>query len=99
VISSSLSKLSGIISRSLPPQVTEAILARFNTGEPERLTAREREIVQLLAEGKSSMEVASSLRISIKTVETHRSNVMQKLEIHNVSELVRYAVRNQIIEA
>jgi DNA-binding NarL/FixJ family response regulator len=53
----------------------------------------------LLAEGKSSKEVASSLRISIKTVETHRSNVMQKLEIHNVSELVRYAVRNQIIEA
>jgi DNA-binding NarL/FixJ family response regulator len=90
------------------PQVTEVILGRFNTGGPvkevpdlirERLTAREREIVQLLAEGKSSKEVASSLGISVKTAETHRANVMHKLEIHNVSELVRYAVRNQIVEA
>jgi DNA-binding NarL/FixJ family response regulator len=62
------------------------------------LTSREREILQLLAEGKSSKEVASSLGISTKTVETHRVNIMQKLEIHHVSELVRYAVRNQIIE-
>jgi DNA-binding NarL/FixJ family response regulator len=64
-----------------------------------RLTSREREIVQLLSEGKSSKEVASSLGISIKTAETHRANIMRKLEIHSVSELVRYAVRNQIIEA
>jgi DNA-binding NarL/FixJ family response regulator len=64
-----------------------------------RLTAREREIVQLLAEGKSSKEVAVSLGISVKTAETHRANIMRKLELHSVSELVRYAVRNQIIEA
>ena len=64
-----------------------------------RLTAREREIVQLLAEGKSSKEVALSLGISVKTAETHRANIMRKLELHSVSELVRYAVRNQIIEA
>ncbi|MGB6545888.1 MAG: response regulator transcription factor [Candidatus Acidiferrales bacterium] len=64
-----------------------------------RLTAREREIVQLLAEGKSSKEVAVSLGISVKTAETHRANVMRKLELHSVSELVRYAVKNQIIEA
>src|SRR5215468_10191091 len=64
-----------------------------------RLTAREREIVQLLAEGKSSKEVAVALGISVKTAETHRANIMRKLEIHSVSELVRYAVRNQIIEA
>jgi DNA-binding NarL/FixJ family response regulator len=64
-----------------------------------RLTSREREIVQLLSEGKSSKEVASSLGISVKTAETHRANIMRKLEIHSVSELVRYAVRNQIIEA
>ncbi|HEY2646139.1 MAG TPA: response regulator transcription factor [Candidatus Acidoferrales bacterium] len=64
-----------------------------------RLTPREREVVQLLSEGKSSKEVASLLGISVKTAETHRSNVMRKLEIHSVSELVRYAVRNQIIEA
>jgi DNA-binding NarL/FixJ family response regulator len=64
-----------------------------------RLTSREREIVQLLAEGKSSKEVAVSLGISVKTAETHRANIMRKLELHSVSELVRYAVRNQIIEA
>jgi len=64
-----------------------------------RLTSREREIVQLLAEGRSSKEVAVTLGISVKTAETHRANIMRKLELHSVSELVRYAVRNQIIEA
>ena len=64
-----------------------------------RLTSREREVVQLLAEGKSSKEVAVALGISVKTAETHRANIMRKLELHSVSELVRYAVRNQIIEA
>jgi DNA-binding NarL/FixJ family response regulator len=63
-----------------------------------RLTSREREIVQLLAEGKSSKEVAVALGISVKTAETHRANIMRKLEIHSVSEVVRYAVKNQIIE-
>jgi DNA-binding NarL/FixJ family response regulator len=65
----------------------------------ERLTSREREIVQLLAEGRSSKQVATTLGISTKTAETHRANIMRKLEIHSVSDLVRYAVRNQIIEA
>ena len=83
------------------------ILSNFNAGgrvagvpEPirDRLTSREREIVQLLAEGKSSKEVAASLGISVKTAETHRANIMRKLDLHSVSELVRYAVRNQIIE-
>jgi DNA-binding NarL/FixJ family response regulator len=64
-----------------------------------RLTSREREIVQLLAEGKSSKEVAVALGISVKTAETHRANIMRKLEMHSVSEVVRYAVKNQIIEA
>jgi DNA-binding NarL/FixJ family response regulator len=64
-----------------------------------RLTSREREIVQLLAEGKSSKEVAVALGISVKTAETHRANIMRKLELHSVSELVLYAIRNQIIEA
>jgi DNA-binding NarL/FixJ family response regulator len=64
-----------------------------------RLTEREREIVQLIAEGKSSKEVAVALGISVKTAETHRSNIMRKLESHSVSELVRYAIKNQIIEA
>jgi DNA-binding NarL/FixJ family response regulator len=90
------------------PYVTDVILSKLNPRGPvteipelirERLTSREREIVQLLAEGKSSKLVASSLGISYKTVETHRANIMRKLELHTVTELVRYAVRNQIIEA
>jgi DNA-binding NarL/FixJ family response regulator len=64
-----------------------------------RLTARQREIVQLLAEGKSSKEVATALEISVKTAETHRANIMQRLDCHSVTELVRYAVRNHIIQA
>src|SRR6202171_3158657 len=89
------------------PLATEVILSNLNTGGPvtkipesirDRLTSREREIVQLLAEGKSSKEVASSLNVSVKTAETHRANIMRKLQLHTVTELVRYAVRNQIIE-
>lgn len=64
-----------------------------------RVTSRESEIIQTLSEGKSSKEVAVMLNISVKTVETHRANIMRKLELHTVSELVRYAIRNQIIEA
>lgn len=64
-----------------------------------RLTPRQREIVQLLAEGKSSKEVAVALNLSVKTVETHRANIMRRLECHSVSELVRYAIRNSIIQA
>jgi DNA-binding NarL/FixJ family response regulator len=62
------------------------------------LSSRQREVVQLLAEGKSSKEVAAMLGISFKTAETHRTNIMRKLEIHSVSELVRYAVKNKIVE-
>ena len=62
------------------------------------LTGREREIVQLLAEGKSNKEIAGLLAISVKTVETHRSHVMAKLNLHSMSDLVRYAVRNQLVE-
>src|SRR4051794_4449380 len=62
-----------------------------------RLTSREREIVQLLAEGKSSKEVAVALGLSVKTAETHRSNIMRKLQLHSVSDLVLYAVRNNIV--
>lgn len=62
-----------------------------------RLTPREREIVQLLAEGKSTKEVAVDLGLSVKTAETHRSNIMRKLQLHSVSDLVLYAVRNNIV--
>jgi DNA-binding NarL/FixJ family response regulator len=90
------------------PRAAEMLLNGFSgqgsRSEPQvpqrnRLTPREREIVQLLAEGKSSKEVAVALGISVKTAETHRANIMRKLELHSVSEVVRYAVKNQIIEA
>jgi DNA-binding NarL/FixJ family response regulator len=63
------------------------------------ITGRQREVLQLLAEGKSSKEVANILGITLKTAETHRSNLMQRLNCHSVTELVRYAIRNQIVEA
>ena len=69
-------------------------------GETEsqtRLSPREREIVQMLAEGRSSKEVAAKLSVSVKTVEAHRSNVMRKLNLHSVAQLVRYAIRNDMI--
>lgn len=86
---------------------TEMLLGGYGTTIPnapaslpsDLLTSREREIVQLLAEGKTSKEVASTLNISAKTAETHRANIMKKMEFHSVGEIVRYAVRNQIIEA
>ena len=83
--------------------VGEMVLEGFlQNGKKElnvpKLTPREREIVQLLAEGKSTKEVASLLDLSVKTAETHRSNIMRKLSIHSVSELVLYAIRNNIIQ-
>jgi DNA-binding NarL/FixJ family response regulator len=92
--------------RRVERAVLEGYLGRTASGEDDhpggsalRLTARQREIVQLLAEGKSSKEVATELEISVKTAETHRANIMRRLECHSVTELVRYAVRNRIIEA
>jgi len=64
----------------------------------DRLTPREREVVQLLAEGKSTKEVAVALDLSVKTAETHRANIMRKLELHSISELVMYAVGNNIVQ-
>ena len=63
----------------------------------EVLTAREREVIQLLAEGKTSKEVAVTLNLSVKTAETHRTNLMRKLDLHSVADLTRYAVRNGIV--
>ena len=62
------------------------------------ISSREREILQLLAEGKSNKDVSDLLSLSIKTVETHRSNIMRKLGFHNITDLVLYAVRNHMIE-
>lgn len=63
------------------------------------LTPREREIVQLVAEGKSTKELADRLGITVKTAETHRSNILRKLGLRSVSDMVRYAIRNHIAEA
>jgi DNA-binding NarL/FixJ family response regulator len=67
--------------------------------DARRLSGREREVTQLLAEGYSSKEVAVALNISTATAETHRHNLMQKIDCHSVAGLVRYAIRNHIIEA
>ena len=64
----------------------------------EVLTAREREVIQLLAEGRTSKEVAATLNLSVKTAETHRTNLMRKLGLHSVADLTRYAVRNGIVQ-
>jgi DNA-binding NarL/FixJ family response regulator len=63
-----------------------------------RLTLREREIVQLLAEGRSNKEVASALGISLRTAETHRASILRKLNLESIAGLVRYAIRNKMIE-
>jgi DNA-binding NarL/FixJ family response regulator len=63
-----------------------------------QLTTRERQVVQLLAEGKGNKDVAVAMQLSVKTVETHRSNINRKLSIRSTSDLVRYAVRNGIVD-
>jgi DNA-binding NarL/FixJ family response regulator len=65
--------------------------------EDPALTAREREIIQLVAEGQSNKAAATTLGISVKTIEAHRANIMRKLHLHSVSDLVRYAIRNKIV--
>jgi DNA-binding NarL/FixJ family response regulator len=89
------------------PEVSEILFSRFLAADPRRingaaeqkLTAREREIVRLLAEGRSNKETAGILGISIRTSETHRASLMRKLSLDSLPALVRYAIRNQIIEA
>jgi two-component system response regulator NreC len=62
-----------------------------------RLTDREREVLQLIAEGKTNKEVAHALTVSVNTVETHRKHIMEKLDLHNTAELVRFAIRTKIV--
>ena len=84
-------------------QVLEGYLNPERLKSPEeirgsRLTPREREVVQLLAEGKTSKEVAVALNLSVKTTETHRTNIMRKLDLHSVADLTIYAVSNGIVQ-
>lgn len=81
--------------------ISETLLERFLDSSPHAqatLTHREREVVQLIAEGKINKEVGYILNISVKTVETHRASAMHKLKLRTTAELVRFAVRNNIIE-
>jgi len=84
-------------------QVTEIVVDGYLNPSPKeqpplrnRLTPRERQVVQLLAEGKTSKEVAVALNLSVKTAETHRTNIMRKLDLHSVADLTLYALRHGI---
>lgn len=83
--------------------VSETLLDKFLESKPRpsasSLTHREREIVQLIAEGRINKEIAQLLNISVKTVETHRASAMHKLRLRTTADLVRYAIRNSIIQA
>jgi two-component system response regulator NreC len=84
------------LSPSISHIVAEAFLSR-TAPHPDPLTSRERQVLQLIAEGKSTKEIAALLGISVKTAETHRTRLMQKLDIHDVASLVRYAIRHGLV--
>jgi DNA-binding NarL/FixJ family response regulator len=90
----------------LTSKVTEFVLEGYMRGTqvagdgapPAIITPREREIVQLIAEGQSNKEAAARLGVSVKTIEAHRANIMRKLRLRSISDLVRYAIRNKIVQ-
>jgi DNA-binding NarL/FixJ family response regulator len=85
----------------LSPGVSRAVVEAYRTkadSPADPLTARERQVLQLIAEGKSTRDTASLLGISVKTAESHRMRLMQKLDIHETASLVRYAVRRGLIQ-
>jgi len=81
----------------LDDYVRRAGAARAERG-PVGVTAREREIIQLVTEGQSNKAAAATLGVSVKTIESHRANIMRKLKLRTVSDLVRYAIRNKIVQ-
>jgi len=85
----------------LSPAVSDAVLTDYRkhvTDPLDLLTSREREILQMLAEGKTNKEIATALDLSVYTVDAHRGRVMEKLNVHSIGELVRFAVRNGLID-
>jgi DNA-binding NarL/FixJ family response regulator len=83
------------------PKISAVVLKGYlnpETREGAELTPREREIIQLIAEGKATKEIAEVLGISVKTADTHRTNLMRKLKLHSTADVVRYAIRNQITQ-
>lgn len=84
----------------LSPSVADAVLTDYRkhvTNPMDLLTAREREVLQLIAEGKTNKDIANQLKLSVYTVEAHRSRLMEKLNLHSTGDLVRFAIRNGII--
>ena len=85
----------------LSPAVSDAVLTDYRrhvTDPLDLLTSREREVLQLIAEGKTNKEIANLLKLSVYTVEAHRGRVMEKLNLHSTGELVRFAVRNGLVD-
>jgi DNA-binding NarL/FixJ family response regulator len=85
----------------LSPAVSNAVLDDYRkhvTNPIDLLTSREREVLQMLAEGKTNKEIAGVLNLSVYTVDAHRGRIMEKLNLHSINDLVRFAVRNGIIE-
>jgi len=85
----------------LSPSVSDAVLSDYRkhvTNPIDMLTSREREVLQLVAEGKTNKEIATTLNLSVYTVEAHRGKIMEKLNLHSASEMVRFAIRNGLID-
>ncbi|HEU0295407.1 MAG TPA: response regulator transcription factor [Anaerolineales bacterium] len=90
-----------VLSPAITRLLLEDYLSRENHREendPNALSAREREVLQLIAEGKTSREIAEILHLSVKTVQSHRTSLMQKLDLHDRGELIKYAIQKKIIE-
>lgn len=85
----------------LPPSIAREVMDRFVQRPPEegqpRLTEREKEVLRLIAEGKTNKEIAEILYLSVKTVMAHRTNIMEKLDLHSRTELVKYAIRQGLV--
>jgi DNA-binding NarL/FixJ family response regulator len=85
----------------ISPSVSDAVLSDYRkhvTAPLDLLTAREREVLQMIAEGKTNKDIAGELNLSVYTVEAHRGRVMEKLNLHNTGELVRFALRSGLID-
>jgi DNA-binding NarL/FixJ family response regulator len=84
----------------LSPKITDVVIKEYIVSLPKneetvftKITVREREVLQLLAEGKATKQIAAFLNVSVKTIETHRQQIMEKLDIHSIAELTKYAIR------
>ena len=85
----------------LSPAVSDSVLTDYRkhvTNALDLLTSREREVLQWIAEGKTNKEIAVALKLSVYTIEAHRGKIMEKLNLHSTGELVRFAVRNGLID-